>query len=284
MSFVARRCRPLLGTLVEIRIEGPPDVAACAAIEAAFAEIAHVHRLMSFHQPDSDVSRLHRAPVGTVVRIDPRTSEVLAVAYDLARRTQGTFDITTAAQLVRAGVLPRPVSPFEPDPAARWSDIELLPGSRVRLARPLWLDLGGIAKGYAVDRAVELLQRHGAAQICVNGGGDLRVAGARAEPVHLRAGLDPLAARVPDIELHDGAVATSAGVGAAHVDGRTRITPTLPRTVSVLAPRCVHADALTKVVLAGGGTRAVATLLKEFEAQACVHDAERGWLRLERAA
>jgi thiamine biosynthesis lipoprotein len=284
MTFVARRCRPLLGTLVEIRVEGLPEHAACAAIEDAFAEISYVHRLMSFHEPDSDVSRLHRAPLGTALRVDPRTRDVLAVARDIARRTHGVFDITTAAQLVRAGVLPRPVSPFEPDPAARWSDIALLPGSRVQLARALWLDLGGIAKGYAVDRAVELLQRLGAVQICVNAGGDLRVAGPRAEPVHLRCGLEPFAAGVPDLELHDGAVATSACVGAAHVDGRARTTLTQPRTVSVLAPRCVHADALTKIVLADGGTQAVAALLKEFGAHACVHAAARGWRRLERAA
>lgn len=285
MICIVRRCRPLLGTLVDIRIEGLGERDAGTAVEQAFAEIAHVHRLMSFHDGDSDVSRLHRAPAGTVIAIDSRTVEVLAIARDLALRTHGAFDVTIGAQLVRAGVLPRPASPFEPDAAARWSDVELLTDSQVRLRRPLWLDLGGIAKGYAVDRAVELLQRRGAAQICVNAGGDLRVAGARAESVFLRAGRGPIApAAMPDFELRDGAVATSVCGAGAHVHGRTRAALADPLTVSVLAPRCVHADALTKVVLAGDEPRAIARLLRTFDAQACVHEHGRGWRRLERAA
>ena len=284
MSAVLRRCRPLLGTLVEIRVEGLREGRASAAVEQAFGEIADVHRLMSFHEAHSDVSRLHRAPYGAAVAVDPRTLEVLALARDIAGQTDGVFDVTVAPQLVRSGALPAPASAFVPDPAANWRDIELLPGARVRLARPLWLDLGGIAKGYAVDRAVELLQGCGATQICVNAGGDLRVAGARAEPVHLRAGREPLVARSPDFVLSDGAVATSACHTDAHFDGRTRTGLAHAATVSVLAPRCAHADALTKIVLAEGMHGAVDSVLRRFEAVACVHERGRGWRRLGQAA
>ena len=283
MNTRLRRCRPLLGTLVEIRIEGLSDAAATAAIDAAFAEIEQVHRLMSFHEPHSDLSRIHRASPGTIVAVHERTSEVLALARQLSQTTRGVFDITIAAALVQCGALPRPASPYEPDAAARWSDIELLPEDRLRLRRPLWLDLGGIAKGYAVDRAVDVLHRHGATQIAVNAGGDLRVSGSRGEGIFLRDG-DGRIGSTPDLELHHGAIATSTAAGGVHIDGSTRLPVGRRRTVSVLASRCVLADALTKVVLAHNGGIATSQVLAECDAQACVHDDAHGWQPLERAA
>jgi len=284
MKRTLRRCRPLLGTLVDIRVDGLREADALAAIDAAFAEIAQVHRLMSFHEAGSDLSRLHCAPPGTSVAVDARTTHVLALAQQLAQQTRGVFDITIAPSLVRASALPRPVSTFEPDPAARWHDIELLPGDHVQLRRPLWLDLGGIAKGYAVDRAVELLCERGAAQVCVNAGGDLRVHGPQPEAIFLRNRHGGIGA-VADLELCNGAIATSACDDAGvHVDGATR-TPIAPwRTVSVLAPRCVVADALTKIVLADGNGVTTRGLLAAFGAQACVRDGANGWRQLERAA
>ena len=184
MTASLQRARPLLGTLVEMRVEAPDGACARAAVEAAFAEISAVHARMSFHEAGSDLSRLHAARVGTQVEIDARTSEVLRCALDLAARSQGRFDPTIAGRLVAQEFLPPPRSPFLPDVRASWRDVELTDGG-VRLHRPLWLDLGGIAKGYAVDRAVGVLLAHGATQALVNAGGDLRVAGAREEIVHL---------------------------------------------------------------------------------------------------
>jgi thiamine biosynthesis lipoprotein len=244
------RARPLLGTLVTIRATFGEGVDGASAIDAAFAEINTVHRLMSFHDADSDLSRLHRAGVAPV-RIDRRTAEVLAFALGLAAASDGAFDPAVGGAAVARGALPRPAGAPDPDPDASWRDVEL-EGDRARLRRPVWLDLGGVAKGYAVDRAIERLRKAGVQQACVNAGGDLRLFGPDAEPVALRAGdRDQLAV----IELRDGAAASSGGdpdAMAPHFDGRTRRKIGAGRFVCVTAPTCMAADALTKVVLALG--------------------------------
>ncbi|MBS0570940.1 MAG: FAD:protein FMN transferase, partial [Proteobacteria bacterium] len=148
-----RRARPWLGTLVDIRVDGMESACALRAIDAAFAEVATVHRLMSFHGDDSDLARLRQAPACAAVRVNARTHEVLECALRIAAASTGIFDPTVAAAQVARGALPVPRSAFVPDADASWRDIELLGGERVRLRRPLWIDLGGIAKGYAVDRA-----------------------------------------------------------------------------------------------------------------------------------
>jgi thiamine biosynthesis lipoprotein len=173
---------------------------------------------------------------------------------------------------VASGLLPRPASAWSPHAAADWRDIELLASHGVRLARPLWIDLGGIAKGYAVDRAVEILAGTGASQVCVIAGGDLRLAGARAESIYVRTPSGICADA--SVELTDGALATSAG-SASRRDARCTTRAAVPtrralgaqRIVSVVAPLCVVADALTKVVLAGDDaiSQRVLTL---FDAQA----------------
>ena len=97
------------GTYVAIGV-GLPDAEAQVAIEAGFAAIAGIHRLMSFHEPLSDVSRTNRAGGGTV-RVDPHTYAVLAAAQHLAEASDGIFDITVAPDLVAWGFLPRPDAP-----------------------------------------------------------------------------------------------------------------------------------------------------------------------------
>jgi len=284
MSGVAfRRMRPSLGTLVELRVEGLDAMSAARACEQAFAEIAAIHRLMSFHESGSDLGRLHRARAGTPVRVDARTYDVFDRALCIAAATQGCFDPTVAARQVARGVLPRPASPWTPDPAARWHHVELVGKRKVRLARPLWVDLGGIAKGYAVDRAVEILVAAGATQVCVNAGGDIRVAGARSEAINLRTHTG--IAAMPALEVANAAVATSAGpfhgvdgrAAAIHLNGRTRHPVDARRVVTVVASHCIVADALTKVIMAGDSDAALQAL-EQFDAQARVHVFGQGWL------
>ena len=269
-SEVVRRARPLLGTLVDIRVEGLPAADALRAIEAAFAEIAQIHQLMSFHSQDSDLARLHRAGAGVRVCVDARTREALACALRVADASSGVFDPTIAAAQVAGGYLPPPHTTRLPDSMASWRDIEI-DGDAVCLHRPLWIDLGGIAKGYAVDRAVAILLAAGARQLVVNAGGDLRVAGARAERVCVRDADGRVAA---EVALADGAIASStsarAGEVAIHADGVSRHAVRGGATVSVVAPTCMIADALTKVVLARGAR--ADGVLKSFGAQARVHD------------
>jgi thiamine biosynthesis lipoprotein len=122
----------------------------------------------------------------------------------------------------------------------------------------LWIDLGGIAKGYAVDRAMERLRARGVAQACVNAGGDLLVYGPDMERVLLTPGEFPGDA-LPVLEIENAAVASSGLSVQAddadkahdpHIDGRSRQPIGRGRFVSVVAEHCIVADALTKVVLA----------------------------------
>ncbi|MGH8040867.1 MAG: FAD:protein FMN transferase [Rudaea sp.] len=274
-----RRARLWLGTLVDIRIDGMDVPASSRAMEAAFAEIACVHRLMSFHESGSDLERLRLAPAGNVVRVNARTCEVLECCLRIAAASAGAFDPTVAGTQSLRGALPVPASAFVPDARASWRDIDLLDGERVRLRKPLWVDLGGIAKGYAVDRAIEVLRAHGVTQACVNAGGDLRVCGPRGEPV---AVCTATGAVFPTLELADAALATSSATGGQHVHGVSREPIGDGRTVSVAAARCMVADALTKIVLVD--EQAACTVLDLFEAQAWVHDSRRGWQTLRLAA
>ena len=143
----------MLGTFVEIQAFGTNAVELEDAIEAAFLAIAHVQRLMSFHDPESEVSRMNRDACYKRVCVHPWTWRVLKSAQEFSRNTDGIFDITMAGQLVKWNYLPRYGARFG---RGSWRDIILEADGRVRFRRPLLIDFGGIAKGFAVDRAVEI--------------------------------------------------------------------------------------------------------------------------------
>ncbi len=279
------RAQPWLGTLVSLRVKGLPFAESHRAIDSAFEEIAAVHRLMSFHEEDSDVGRLNRARAGQPVAVHPYTLDVLKCALAIAASSDSCFDISVGAELVKWRLLPRPAGAAgsRRHPKGSWRDIELLPDGRVEFHRPLWVDLGGIAKGYAVDRATDRLRASGATQAVVNAGGDIRVIGRNAERIglELEFPLDPVLV----LELTNGSVASSSGhrhrrthqgrVCGPHVDGVRRSPAPTDRFVCVVAERCIVADALTKVVMAEGPHSA--DLLRQFKASALLHDPLGGW-------
>lgn len=289
-----RGATTLLGTLVSIEVSGLEPAPARAAMDRGFAAVARVHALMSFHEPASDVSRLNREAAGTATEVDPATFAVLALAREVAAHSGGAFDVTTAPTLVGWGFLPAPPGAPAPDPRADWRDVELLEGARVRFRRPLWLDLGGIAKGWAVDAALAAMALPPQAGAVVNAGGDLRVAGPERRRVLLRVPAHP-AAELPAVELAAAAVASSCGAetrrraGTAwvgpQVDGRDRRPAPTEAFAAVVAGDCATADALTKVVLAGRGAgdpgaAAVVSALRRFGATAYRYDPEVGWSSL----
>jgi thiamine biosynthesis lipoprotein len=255
-----RRARPLLGTLVEISARGDDAARMAEAVEAAFSTVATVHRLMSFQDRASDVTRLNRCAARTPVRVHLWTYAVLEEAQRVAEASRGLFDVSVAAVLVRRGLQQAARGTPVPHRSASFRDIRLLPGFRVRFSRPLLLDLGGIAKGFAVDRAIDCLRRAGMPSGVVNAGGDLRCFGPLAQRVHVR---DPGCPErlLPLAELCDGAVATSAAYASRSMRGGRAVCglvhPGRPGFVpaasaSVAARRCITADAWTKVILLGG--------------------------------
>src|SRR4029450_10266028 len=167
------------------------------------------------------------------------------------------FDITVAPWLTKWNYLPRRHYQFSPTATSR--DIFLRRNYEVFFRRSLIVDLGGIAKGFAVDRAVDALEDTGIECGIVNAGGDLRTFGPASQLIHLRHPTDPT--RVAGaVRLRERAIATSGiyferrkhhgRYVSPLLDGRSGQTARELISVSVAAAECMAADALTKVVFA----------------------------------
>lgn len=235
-----RRAKPLLGTLVEVACEAADEATALCASQAAFAAVAQVHHCMSRHEPGSDLGRLNAAAPGAWLAIDAQAVAVLAFALALSRQTGGVFDVCASSAQGSSRDL-------ELDTANR----------RVRKHAPVQADLGGIAKGHAVDMAVAALRAAGAVRGWVNAGGDTRVFGALALPLRVRAPWD-LSQTLPCTQLRNQAAATSASYlldTPALRHGITKNPVDVRASWTVVAPKCIAADALTKLVAASGDTR-----------------------------
>jgi thiamine biosynthesis lipoprotein len=280
MKFVSnevRRARPLLGTFVDITAQGAGETELHRAIDRAFAAIERVHRLMSFHDPQSDVSRINRNGFPTCAVVHPWTWQVLKAAQQFARDSDSVFDITVGSLLSEANHLPR--TGHRSTCRATWRDIFLGKNCEVFCRRPVIVDLGGIAKGFAVDRAVKALRRAGVSSGVVNAGGDLRVFGSRSREVHLRSATSP-AVISEVLRLRNRAIATSATYfePGALIDGRTRRSVKSSISVTVAAGDCTTADALTKIVFML--REKAAPLLERYRADALIleRDGSPGWM------
>ena len=284
-----RRCRPLLGTFVEITAQwsaglrpgslshvagSTPDRRSALqdAVNAAFAAIEHIQNLLSAHDEASELSRLNREAALRPVAVSRETFEVLRRAMRLAKESGGAFDCTVAPKLARWGLRPANLKRKNP---GNWRDVQLLRGRKVRFLRPLALDLGGIAKGYAVDAAIGVLRSHGVRAAVVNAGGDLRMFGSQPAMIHLRHPAQPQAF-THTFSLHEGALATSSpcfterdwrGQSVSHLVNSSNGEAIIGNvSVTVRARECWLADALTKVVL--NAPRRAKRLLAKYEAEA----------------
>jgi thiamine biosynthesis lipoprotein len=293
-STSLRRAQALLGTFVEIEVTDASQCGAEGAVEAAFSAEADVHRLMSFHDAASELSRLNRDASRGAVSVHPWTYAVLEMAVEMARHSAGAFDIGVAPALQRLGQLP---GLSQPSPAM--DAIELLADSQVRFRHPaLQIDLGGIAKGFAVDRAIEALRSRGVRSALVNAGGDLAAFGPQARRIHIR---DP---RSPDrllceVEVSNQALASSARrfdpfqsadtTDTAVIEPKTQMPARAAYGASVRASSCMVADALTKIVMVAG--KEAGGPLAHFQASAIfvstdgdIHTTSDWWGVLQHAA
>jgi thiamine biosynthesis lipoprotein len=243
-AAIVRRARPLLGTLVSVQVRGA-DEASDAAIEAAFAEIAMIHRLMSAHAQDSELARLAHARAGERVVLHPHTMAVLRLAQTWCRASAGAFDAQRAGERL-AALGCRPGLQWVEEGAGRLADVQFEEDA-VQVPGPLRLDLGGIAKGYAVDQAVSVLRTRGIHSGLVNAGGDLRAFGPHAWRVDVQH--PAVWSRTQRLlRLRDAAVASSVRADSSEFI-TTRRRPATWRRCTVLARDCASADALTKWAL-----------------------------------
>lgn len=241
-----RRCQPWLGTYVDISLQGSASVVSLQSMaNQAFLAIRQVHEAMSFHLPDSELSRVNREAIARPVPIGAALHEVLKTALDISRRSDGAFDVSVAGTLMRQGVLPRQAVCTER--RASWRDIELT-HHHVRFHRPLLVDLGGIAKGFAVDRACAVLPDD--IRFGVNAGGDLRLSHWHSESAQVR--LPGRGELTRTVLMRNAALASSADLGrdrySVVVGPHRRRLRRHALSLSVFADNAMLADALTKVL------------------------------------
>ncbi len=230
ISESVQRVRPVLGTFVVIDAEGANDLE--TAVSAAFTAAQRVDMLMRPSTVGSDVWRISAAAPGKHLQIDAWTYAVLELAHRVHGDSGGVFD------------------PCRPTKPGRLTDLELRAPDAVVCRAPVALDLGGIAKGFAVDRAIDELRRHGCASGFVNAGGDLRCFGPRTRRVLLDRAEGAL-----EIDVADAALAVSAPRSKRspkeHVGyyvGTTRES-VAGHWTAVIAPEAATADALCKCAM-----------------------------------
>lgn len=261
---------------------GPTAKSILAEVEEMFAD---VESQLSRFRDDSELCRLNARSGRGAVTVSPLLCRVLAQALAAAHQTDGIFDPTLLPQLRQAGydrsfellANARDDSPYLPAPSGRygWRQVCLDPVNRtVELPAGVAIDLGGIAKGWTVDRASELLAEWGPS--LVDAGGDMRASGlpggeswpvALEDPFHPEMDLLTLA-------LNDCAIATSS-IGKRHwqrkgqrfhhlIDPRTGTSAQSDlHTVTALAPSAMEAEVAAKTALLLGSAEGTAWLQEQ---------------------
>lgn len=264
-----RLCRnqPLLGTFVEIDISADvPDQDLIAFSNLAFAEIRRIQGLMSFHEGTSELSAINGNAHKAAMELSPDMAFVIDFALQLSRATTGAYDIAIGHELMHRGGLP---ALFPHSEAGTYLDIQF-DGATLSFRRRLALDLGGIAKGYAVDKAFEtvLAAAPNLQQLTINAGGDMRIYNWQEQTAQIRLPSKRKRDFVP-VPMRASALATSAplfaGKGSLIVHRQSRQLEQSGDSVTVFAPTCMVADALTKVVFLSDDAAAI---VRRFGAEA----------------
>jgi thiamine biosynthesis lipoprotein len=207
-----------MGTVIEITLIGDDEGAANKAVLQAFQEIKRIETLMSPWLDSSDVIRINRSAGEGWVKVSPETMEVIKKAQEISELSEGCFDITVGplTQLWRMarekGIPPSTKDVKEKLDLVNFRDVSINREGKVFLKKKgMAVDLGGIAKGYAVDRTFELLGSLGYKNLIVNAGGDLRVGGAKNDQPWSIGIQDPRVSQkiMAKVLVSDTAVATS---------------------------------------------------------------------------
>lgn len=258
-----------MGTTFRVVLYAADDAAARAASRAAYDRIADLDRRLTDYKDDSELMRACREAVRQPVPVSPDVFRVLRIAQRLAERTGGAFDVTAGAltrlwrHARRQGTLPDP---------AELAAARAVTGYRLmRLGdddQALWLDregvridVGGIAKGYAADRALETLRRAGFGRAMVVAGGEMALGDAPPGACGWRVAIGPLAGGRPTsapLELAGVGVSTSGdaaqwmevgGVRYSHIlDPRSGQPLTRRLSVTVVAPDATTSDMLATAI------------------------------------
>lgn len=286
------RDEAIMGTQIRVELWERDGVAAAAAMAEVMDEMHRIDRAMSPHKADSELSRINRGAAAAPVEVSPELCRLLTRALAYSRLSDGAFDITFAS----VGSLYDYRERVRPDAATlaaaraaigyRHLEVDERAGT-VRFGRPgMRIDLGGFAKGHAVENAAALLRRRGVEHAIVTAGGDSRILGdhgGRPWTIGVRDPRRPgeLAAVLP---LRDVAVSTSGdyeryfeedGVRFHHIlDPRTGVSPDGVRSVTTIAPDGLASEALSKCVFVLGVDQGLRLVQSQPGADAVVVDAQ----------
>ena len=262
----------VMGTLAHLTAVATDPDTATACVEAALAEIEKVDLLMSDYKSDSEISRLNREGFKHSVKVSESTYEVLQRSVQLSKMTSGAFDITVGplVDLWRSAQEANSVPTVEQiaDVRRKVGYEKLILDANETSARftaeGMRIDLGGIAKGYAVDKAIEVVKAKGAIGAMVEIGGEVRCFGINSNNKNYwKIGLQDPAESANDLgnsklrlilKLNQAAIATSGdyqrftlieGKRYGHIMDRKTGTGTKgPSSVTIIADNATDADAL----------------------------------------
>lgn len=281
-----------MGTAIVVELWSDDAAEGEAAIDAVMDEMHRIDRAMSPHRPDSELSRINRDAASTAVPLSVEMAWLLARAQEFAVLSGGAFDITYAA-VGRLYDYRQRIRPSEEALAAARAAV----GHRhlvldahartVRFAKPgMCIDLGGFAKGHAVDLAAALLRRRGIGHAMVSAGGDSRVIGDRRGRPWTIGVRDPRqpGAMCAVLPLQDVSISTSGdyerffddaeGVRCHHlIDPATGRSPCGVRSVTLLADDGLTAEALSKSVFVLGVEEGLRFVERQQGVDAVVVDA-----------
>lgn len=287
-----KREEAVMGTAISVELwcdDGREGEAAAAAV---MAEMHRIDRTMSPHKPDSELSRINREAGTRAVPLSDEMFRLVGTALEFSRASGGAFDITYAAvgrlYDYRTGRAPDDAALAAARAAVGWQHLELDRERRtLRFARPgMCIDLGGFAKGHAVDNAAALLRARGIAHAHVAAGGDSRVIGDRRGRPWTIGIRDPRGDGVVALlPLEDVSISTSGDYerffvgadGRRHhhlIDPATGRSPDAVRSVTVLGPDGLATEALSKCVFVLGPARGIALAERFAGVDAIAVDAE----------
>jgi thiamine biosynthesis lipoprotein len=270
------------------------------AFAAAYDEIRRVELLMTDWErpgvPESDVVRINKAAGKQAVAVSAETLEVIQKSLEMSRRSEGAFDITFA---VMRGLwrfdedMDKSLPPADEIARRRklinWRDVIVDAKARtVKLRRAgMRLGLGGIAKGYAVDRCAAVLRGEGLTDFMVQAGGDLFVSGSKGEApwrVGIRDPRGPANQTIGFMPIRDHAFSTAGdyersfildGKRYHHIiDPKTGYPATASREVTIFAPTAFLADALDDAAFILGPKRGLALVDATPDCAAVIVDAQ----------
>jgi len=265
----------IMGTSIRVELWHEEPAMGEAALDAVMEEMQRIDRAMSPFKPESELSRINREAAKAPVPISKEMFELVARSVEFSKLSEGAFDITFASVGwlfdYRNGIKPTAEKIAAALPGIDYRHIQLDRRQRtIQFARDgVRIDLGGIAKGYAVDNCVALLKARGVKEALVIAGGDSRVLGDKRGRPWMIGIRDPRRkdTMVAMIPLVDAAISTSGdyeryfeadGVRYHHIlDPRTGISPIGVRSVTIVGPDATTTEGISKSVFIMGPERGI---------------------------